>query len=159
MAQDDFLSTRRHLPHIEDAGATYFITFSLRRPPAVDLTTLENGQILISALRYLDGKLYSLYDYTVMPDHLHCIIRPLRLNGSTVRLSRIYHSFKSWTAQKINNAEGRSGPLWQDESYDHIIRNREDYEEKAAYILDNPRRRGLVVDGAQWPWWGKGSCT
>jgi REP element-mobilizing transposase RayT len=94
-----------------------------------------------------------------MPDHLHCIIRPPRLNGSTVHLSRIYHSFKSWTAQKINNAEGRSGPLWQDESYDHIIRNREDYEEKAAYILDNPRRRGLVVDGAQWPWWGKGSCA
>jgi putative transposase len=46
--------------------------------------------------------------------------------------------------------------LWQDESYDHIIRNEADYREKARYIWENPVRRGLVADPATWPWWGCG---
>ena len=59
-------------------------------------------------------------------------------------------------AHWINEVCGRRGPLWQDETYDHIIRNQADYQETAAYILDNAPRKGLVKQATDWPWWGKG---
>jgi len=147
----------RHLPHWEEPGATYFITFALRRPATVDLTQPDIGQLIVEALRHFDGERYLLYDYTVMPDHVHFILRPLGPPGKSERLSRITQSLKGWLAYRINRLCGGSGPLWQDESYDHIIRNEADHQETAGYILDNPSRRGLISDPIEWPWWGKGS--
>jgi hypothetical protein len=36
--------------------------------------------------------------------------------------------------------------------YDHIIRNREDFEETLTYIRLNPVRRGLVEHAKDWPY-------
>ena len=153
----EYYSRRRHLPHLEEAGATYFVTFCLKRGVQLDLTTPANATILVGALRHFDGTRYLLFDYTVMPDHVHFILKPLQRDGKLVRLGEVCHSLKGWTAQEINRAHGRTGALWQDESYDHLLRSLEDYREKAAYILDNPRRRGLVTEPTAWPWWGQGS--
>jgi REP element-mobilizing transposase RayT len=152
-----FRKRSRHLPHWEDPGATYFITFTLRKPAQVDLTQPRIARLIVNALRFLDGDRYLLYDYTVMPDHVHAIIQPMAEGSSAESLSRITHSLKSWLAHKINELCGRRGPLWQDETYDHIIRNQADYQETAAYILDNAPRKGLVEQATDWPWWGKGS--
>lgn len=154
---DRMTKRRRDLPHWEAPDATYFVTFKQRRPPAADLTEPALGQIVVNALRFLDGRKYILFDYTVMPDHVHLILRPLPAAGSPQALWRITGSLKSWLARRINEIAGRRGPLWQDESYDHILRDQGDYLEKAAYIYDNPRRKGLVDDPAKWPWWGIGS--
>ncbi len=153
----EFERRARHLPHWEEPGATYYVTFALRRPPPVDLTRPDIGRLIVGALRHFDGRRYVLYDYTVMPDHIHFILRPLGPPGESERLSRITQSLKGWLAYRINRLCARSGPLWQDESYDHILRNDADYQEKAGYILDNPSRRGLIADPTEWPWWGKGS--
>ena len=155
---DRFEVTRGDLPHWEEPGATYFVRFSLRTPPVVDLTAPQYGQLVVDALRFFDGKRYFLFDYTVMPDHVHMILKPIVREGKTERLSRIMYSLKRWLAQKINEQRGGDGPVWRTESYDHIVRNHEDYAAKAAYILDNPRRAGLVSDPTTWLWWGIGSC-
>jgi hypothetical protein len=42
----------------------------------------------------------------------------------------------------------RGGTLWQNESYDHWIRNEEEFARAVQYILDNPRKAGLSA----WPW-------
>ncbi len=147
---------RRHLPHWEEPGATYFLTFCLLRPPTVDLTDPPIAQLVVDAIRYFDGRRYWLYDYTVMPDHVHLILQVIDCGGRSERLWRITHSLKSWLAHQINDLVGRTGPVWQQESYDHLIRSDLDYAEKAAYILDNARRRGLVEDPAAWPWCGHG---
>ena len=147
----------RHLPHWEEPGATYFVTWVLRRPPPVDITEPRLGALVIQALRFWDRRRYLLFDYTVMPDHVYAILKPLVRDEQSARLSAIHHSLKSWLANRINRAVGRRGPLWQDESHDHILRNLQDYEEKAAYIFDNPRAKGLIADPTLWPWWGQGS--
>ena len=152
-----FERRRRRLPHWEEPGATYFLTFTLRRPPAVDLTQPELATAIIDALLFHDCKRYTLYDYTVMSDHVHVILQPVVTSGKTERLSRIVHGLKSWLSNEINRLVGRTGVLWQDETYDHIIRDDADYQEKAGYIWDNPHRDGLVPLGEEWPWWGKGS--
>ncbi len=146
----------RHLPHLEEPGATYFVTCTLRRPAAVDLTETRLGTMVVDALRHFDGTRFWLYDYTVMPDHIHAILKPCPDGDRTRSLSSIMHSIKGWLAHEINRVVGRKGPLWQDETYDHIIRDDRDYEEIAGYILHNPRVRGLVAEATDWPWWGKG---
>ena len=152
-----FERRQRHLPHWEEPGATYFVTFTLRRPAAVDLTRPEFGRLILEALHFRDGKAFWLYDYTVMPDHVHAIIKPIVREGRTQALSRIMQSLKSWLTRKINALSGRSGRLWEEETYDHIIRHERDYQELAGYILQNPHDAGLIGDPTEWPWWGKGS--
>jgi len=147
----------RHLPHWEELGAAYFVTFVLRRPPVVALTDPGVGRLVVNALRFYDGKRYTLFDYTIMPDHVHLIVKPVVHGDGAERLPRVIRDLKAWLGREINAMLDRRGRVWQDESYDHILRNEADYWEKAKYIYENPHRKGLVADPAQWPWWGRGS--
>lgn len=90
-------------------------------------------KVVTDALRYFDGKKYDLYDYVVMPNHVHLILLPYEEEP----LSAIMHSIKSFTTKKINRLLGRSGSLWQRDYFDRLIRSVKDYEETAAYILQN----------------------
>ncbi|MEN6547532.1 MAG: transposase [Armatimonadia bacterium] len=113
--------------------------------------------MLIDSLLYFDVSRYVLFDYVVMPDHVHMIIEPVVCDGRAERITHVMRSLKSWTAKRINEMKGRRGPVWQEDAYDHIIRNGEDYLEKSTYIFNNPMVAGLVRNPADWPWWGRGS--
>jgi len=153
----EFERRRRRLPHLEEPGATYLLTLSLTMPPAVDLTRKDIAPIIIDALRHRDQGQYLLYDYVVMPDHVHLILKPLPDQGRSIRLTPILHSLKAWTGKRINEVVGRRGRLWQRETYDHVIHRRGEYERWSAYVHDNPHRKGSVGDDGEWPWWGQGS--
>ena len=43
-------------------------------------------------------------------------------------------------------------PFWQDESYDHWVRNRQQRDRMVRYIEDNPVSAGLVASAEQWGW-------
>jgi len=152
----EFTRRRRHLPHWEEPGATYFVRFRLLRQ-VVDLTGADIAPLVIEGLRFPDGVRYWLYDYTVMPDHAHAILKPVVRDGTTEPLGDIMGSVKKWTARRINSRIGRRGPLWQDETYNHIIQSRAEYAAWAEYILQNPHVAGLIGEATEWPWWGKGS--
>ena len=49
---------------------------------------------------------------------------------------------------------GISAPVWQKQFFDHLLRSRESYAEKWAYVRENPVRAGLVTAAAQWPFAG-----
>jgi len=153
----EFAKRQRRLPHHEEPGATYFLRFSLLRRSLVDLTRPDIAPIVVSALRFHDNARYWLYDYTVMPEHVHVILKPLVRDGKTERLHRITGALKGFMAYRINRVIGRRGALWQDETYSQIIHSRREYEALAHYILENPRVRGLVEEPTDWPWWGRGS--
>jgi len=145
------------MPHWEEHGATYFVCLTLGRPVRVDLASASIAPMVVDALRFYDQKHYDLYDYTVMPDHLHIIIKPLANDDGTERLGYIMRNLKRWMTRRIKELVPGAEVRWQDEDYDHIIRNREDYEEKAKYIFENAWAAGLVSDPLAWPWWGRGS--
>jgi len=42
--------------------------------------------------------------------------------------------------------------IWQDENYDHIIRNEKDYFEKLYYLIMNPLEAGLVERPEDYKW-------
>jgi Rad3-related DNA helicase/REP element-mobilizing transposase RayT len=103
----------------------------LRRP--------EISAIVEEALRFFDGERYLLGHYVVMPNHIHAIVRPVQGH----RLKDILHSWKSFAANQINAKLQRQGTLWQDESFDCIVRNAAQLEKIGFYILENSEKAGL----------------
>ncbi len=101
-------------------------------------------QLVADALRHFEGQRYLLHAWCVMPNHVHVIVAPLP--GHT--LSSVLHSWKSFTAKAANRQLGRTGEFWQEEYYDHLIRNAEDYAHALRYLTENPVKAGL----APWPW-------
>ena len=47
---------------------------------------------------------------------------------------------------------------WQKDFYDHIMRTQEDIVAQVKYILDNPVRKGLVVNWEDYPFKGSIGC-
>ncbi len=95
-----------------------------------------------------------------MPDHAHMILTPLIHNQSReiYSLVDIMRSIKSASAHLINRRLNRHGAVWQEESFDHVIRSSEGLDAKVDYVLRNPVRRGLVADWRQYRWiWQRAS--
>ena len=83
-----------------------------------------------------------------MPDHGHTLLKPLE----PYPLSEVMKRMKGSSAYYANLSISQRGPLWQHESFDHILRSDEDITQKMAYICDNPVRAGLVEHWADYPW-------
>ena len=93
----------------------------------------EVQDIIEKTLLHWDEERYVLYDYILMPNHIHMLMIP----GSRYVLKEILHSIKSYTAHEINKLLGRKGSLWEKESFDRMIRNHLDYLSKKDYIKHN----------------------
>jgi REP element-mobilizing transposase RayT len=101
------------------------------------------AELVVDALFYHDGSLYTLLPFVVMSNHVHVLLSPLEKKsddpveqvesvakpaseGNTshyVPLHKITQSLKGYTAREANRLLGRTGQtFWQDESYDHWVR-------------------------------------
>ncbi|MCB0786284.1 MAG: transposase [Flavobacteriales bacterium] len=97
---------------------------------------------MVAALHHFDHERYRLGHFAVAANHVHVLVRPYTGHS----LSGILHSWKSFTAKAINKLLGRSGQLWQDESYDHLVRSEEALERIQAYILAHRASGGYVEE-------------
>jgi len=89
-----------------------------------------------------------------MPDHVHLVLTPLTEEGrrEIFSLVRIMQSIKAASARAVNQELKRTGPVWQEESFDHVLRSSEGLDAKVEYVLQNPVRKGLVKDWRDYPW-------
>ena len=89
-----------------------------------------------------------------MPDHAHLVLTPLidETQRRFMPLFEIMKAIKGTSAHRINRQLGHNGTVWQEESFDRVLRSSEDVEAKVLYILENPVRRGLVSDWRQYRW-------
>ena len=91
----------------------------------------------------------------IMPDHAHMITTPMAdAAGNLYGLEEIMKPIKGVSSRRINQLLGRRGRLWQDESFDHILRSSESLQAKSEYVAMNPVRWGLVAtpDEYRWLW-------
>lgn len=89
----------------------------------------------------------------VMPDHVHVILVPRRdEEGRPLPLVDILQCWKSVTAHRINKLLKRSGPVWEEESFDHVLRSSESLKTKCEYIRQNPVVVGLVQRPEEYRW-------
>ena len=97
------------------------------------------AQIVADSLQHFDGQRYCLYAWCVMPNHVHVVLSCL----AGFDMSSILHSLKGFTSKEINKLLGRSGTLWQAESYDRCIRDSVELQRTIDYVLGNPIAAGL----------------
>ena len=109
----------------------------------------EIAAVVRDAIFHFDGERYDIGAWCVMPNHVHVIIRP----RDGFSLSSILQGIKSASAKDANVLLGRSGAFWQKESYDHVIRDADDYWNQRAYVLRNPESAGLE----DWTFVGEGA--
>jgi DNA modification methylase/REP element-mobilizing transposase RayT len=140
-----------NLPHIQVPGATYFITF--RTHDFRELSPYART-LALNAVRHWDNQRWKLFSAVVMPDHVHIIAKPLPKQGDQYwDLSEILHSIKSFSANKINELEEKTGSsVWQTESYDRIIRDVHELVTEITYIHYNPVQARLAKKGEEYAW-------
>jgi putative transposase len=93
----------------------------------------EMADIVNAAYRHFDGERYELGESCVLPNHTHILVRPL----PGYELEDILHSWKSYTAKQINAAMGEKGTVWQEESYDRLVRDSLELARTERYIRNN----------------------
>jgi REP element-mobilizing transposase RayT len=141
---------RRRLPHYQKAGRALFVTFCKANrcpfPPEARDTVLRH-------CLHDHGKRFQLHAAVVMPEHVHLLLTPLcDEQGWPYALPSILKRLKGTSARSINKLLGSCGPVWQEESFDHVLRSQESLEEKLEYLRQNPVRRGLVKKSEDYPW-------
>lgn len=102
------------------------------------------ASIVANSLQHFDGDRYDLYAWCVMPNHVHSVLRPLARH----ELPQILHSWKSFSAHAANKLLRRNGQFWEEEYYDHLIRDEADFRHCVEYTLANPEMAGLI----NWKW-------
>jgi putative DNA methylase len=85
-----------------------------------------------------------------MPNHVHVLLTSIEKYS----LSKIIHSWKSFTAHQANKALNRTGEFWQTEYYDRYIRNDKHLSAAVEYIINNPVKAGLIGKAENWKWSG-----
>jgi alanine--tRNA ligase len=147
---------KRRLPHFERPWAKYMVSFStLERR---QLSPQARDVVLKSLLYGHEQRRYQLYAACVMPDHVHFLFEPQIKEqdneGKPVfwPLSELLRSIKSFTAHEINKLEKATGQLWENESFDRMLRGDADLQEKFNYICRNPWDAGVVPLTENYPW-------
>ena len=170
---------KRRLPHWDVIGQPMFVTFRLdgSLPPgrAFPPARLTSGQAFAAVDKLLDhaetGPLYlrqpelarlvveslrdgerrfhryELHAFVVMPNHVHALVTP-RVTGP-----QWLGPLKGFTGHEANRILGvRSRPFWQHESYDHLVRNAQEFARIQNYIEWNPVKAGLSVSAEEYLW-------
>jgi putative DNA methylase len=122
--------------------------FYLRQPAIADM--------IVEAIQYNANTLghYALHAFAVMPNHVHVLVTP------AVSLPKLAKSLKGITAKRANAMLALTGrPFWQEESYDRLVRNAQEFERIRNYIEENPVRAGLVKDAVEYRWSSAGRAA
>ena len=130
------------------------------------------AQIVVDKLNEYNGRHYELNAYCIMPNHVHAIFdfsvqlhplsnsadfnRPNVLNPSEsfanyVQLDKVMQLIKGGSALTCNRKLNRTGAFWYKDSYDHFVRNGEEWRRILHYTKDNPVKAGLVDNWENWP--------
>ena len=91
--------------------------------------------------------------YVLMPDHIHLLWMGLRTKSDQRDAMRF---LRKHLAAELVRRSARGGPFeLQKQSHDRVLRERDRvrgaFARACFYVLDNPRRKGLVVHPREWP--------
>src|SRR6266849_1608627 len=83
---------------------------------------------------------YTIHAFVVMPNHIHMLVSP------NIPLPQLTKTLNGFTAKRANQMLARTGnPFWHEESYDHMVRDRAEWERIKFYIEENPVRAGWAT--------------
>jgi valyl-tRNA synthetase len=130
-----------NLPHWQQGGETYFVTFRVKR----GVLSEPERRVVLDACAHWHADRATVLLIVVMPDHVLLLLTPSkRDDGEWHSLQDLMQSIKRHSAREINKARGVEGALWQDEYFDRLMRDDEEFAEKWNYMVHNPVQAGIV---------------
>jgi REP element-mobilizing transposase RayT len=131
------------IPPWVESGARFHIRIRCHQDSPTPLTSPEVAQgIMKSAIFYETKLIWYVALLLLMPDHLHAILS--FAPGRT--MSRAIGDWKRYATRSF-------GVIWQENYFDHRLRDEDQFSLKYHYILQNPIAAGLCKDPSKWPWW------
>jgi REP element-mobilizing transposase RayT len=97
------------------------------------------SQIVLDALLHFDGSRFRMDALAIMPTHVHALFQLVPGHA----LENVVHSWKSYSANRLNESCHGSGPVWMKDYWDRMIRNPDHYRAVREYILTNPAKARL----------------
>ena len=142
---------RRTLPHLQRDYKPHFITFCTRNRWCLPI---DVRGLVLSCCIHDHKKKADVHAAIVMPDHVHLLLTPMlnEQRRDVYSLAELLGSIKGASSHAINHRLGRSGSIWQEESFDHVLRWSEALDEKIVYLLENPVRAGIVSSAREYKW-------
>lgn len=107
------------------------------------------ASVIMDSFRFLNGKAFDMISFCIMPNHFHFLAKIEKLSKP---FFRIMQSLKRHTSRQSNIILNRTGAFWEEESYDHIVRDDTELLKIMNYILQDPVRAGLVKNAMDWKW-------
>ncbi len=90
-------------------------------------------QVVGGALRHFHGQRVWLGDFVLMPNHVHLIVQPF----PGVKLEEWLYSVKRFSGMRLGPADGQ---VWQEESFDRVMRDLGELARTREYIVRNPAK-------------------
>ena len=106
------------------------------------------AQVMADALNHFDGQKYRLWAWCVMPTHVHVLAG--QIEGWS--LPSVVHTWKSFTAKRINRSLDREGKFWAPNYFDRFMRDDDQFNRTLDYIQENPVKAGLCGVASDWRW-------
>jgi hypothetical protein len=142
----NFSVWRGRLPHWRADDVRYYVTFRHRR----ELDDRER-QLLMRALLRPEGRKWNLLILCILPGQTELIFTVREAaTGQPYELSDIVEKAKAKVGREIIKKSGERFPPFYGESYDRIIRDEPELEERWQSILDSPVAAELVEDPEDW---------
>ena len=137
---------RGRLPHWRADDVTYYVTFRHRRA----LDDAERA-LLLKQLMRPDARQWILVIACVLPEatELIFVVRH-KISGEIYELSDILEKAKAKTGREIIRNTGERYSPFYTESYDRIIRDPAELEDRWTAILESPVTAELVEDPEAW---------
>ena len=105
------------------------------------------SRMMSDSLLHFQNQRHFTSCFVVMPNHVHVVIRPM----SSFELEDCLQRIKQYVSTHVNKDLKQEGTLWEEESYDRIVRDEEHLWKVVQYIGRNPKKAGIPV--AQWLRW------
>ncbi|HWA26630.1 MAG TPA: hypothetical protein VG734_13300 [Lacunisphaera sp.] len=130
------------------SGALFHVRIRTNRSQSVSLTDPTLAPALIEAARRYHQLEHWWCDlFLLMPDHIHALVRfPYETDLATV--------VRNWKRGVTRFQSVR----WQENFFDHRLRNAQERQEKWDYIRRNPVVKALCAHEDDWPYVCAPSC-
>jgi putative transposase len=127
-----------------DSDRVFFVTTATaNRQPIFRRDAV--ARLLIGTLaHYRDERKFLVYEFVIMPDHLHALLTP----AAEISLERAMQFIKGGVSYRLKSRP----PVWQASFTNHRVRDCEDYENHREYIWMNPVRARLAVRPEAYPY-------
>jgi REP element-mobilizing transposase RayT len=145
-SQPGLLPSRKPLPYGTppqvESGSLFFVTVCCAPRGQNQLCKLDVAAGIFESIQYRQStRQWNARLVVLMPDHLHALIA----FPADERMATTIRGWKGFLARQ-------HGIRWQREFIERRIPKEESWQEKAAYIRENPVRLGLIEDTKAWPY-------